>query len=92
MNQAVYFCTGEVQPALYSHYGLAMERPLAPKEPGVLRSFLFPFSGFALSGGVWGLFGVNAVLLVRRLRGSLDLGILDELLAPLVSSAYSRTL
>ncbi|CAJ1426926.1 unnamed protein product, partial [Effrenium voratum] len=26
MNQAVYFCTGEVQPALYSHYGLAMER------------------------------------------------------------------
>ncbi|CAE7935433.1 RRP44A [Symbiodinium sp. KB8] len=32
MNQAVYFCTGEVQPALYSHYGLAMERPLAPKE------------------------------------------------------------
>jgi len=25
MNQAVYFCTGEVQPALYSHYGLAME-------------------------------------------------------------------
>jgi len=26
MNQATYFCTGEVQPALYSHYGLAMER------------------------------------------------------------------
>lgn len=26
MNQAIYFCTGEVQPALYSHYGLAMER------------------------------------------------------------------
>lgn len=26
MNQAVYFCTGEVQPALYPHYGLAMER------------------------------------------------------------------
>lgn len=26
MNQAVYFCTGEVQPALYGHYGLAMER------------------------------------------------------------------
>jgi len=26
MNQAVYFCTGEVQPALYFHYGLAMER------------------------------------------------------------------
>eukprot|EP00913_Durusdinium_trenchii_P033083 g30973.t1 len=26
MNQAVYFCTGEVQPALYAHYGLAMER------------------------------------------------------------------
>jgi len=26
MNQAVYFCTGEVQPALYKHYGLAMER------------------------------------------------------------------
>jgi exosome complex exonuclease DIS3/RRP44 len=25
MNQAIYFCTGEVQPALYSHYGLAME-------------------------------------------------------------------
>eukprot|EP00928_Gymnodinium_smaydae_P080470 TRINITY_DN64157_c0_g1_i1.p1 TRINITY_DN64157_c0_g1~~TRINITY_DN64157_c0_g1_i1.p1 ORF type:complete len:1022 (+),score=282.12 TRINITY_DN64157_c0_g1_i1:167-3232(+) len=25
MNQAVYFCTGEVQPALYSHYGLAMD-------------------------------------------------------------------
>jgi len=25
MNQAVYFCTGEVQPALYAHYGLAME-------------------------------------------------------------------
>ena len=28
MNQAVYFCTGEVQPALYAHYGLAMERHL----------------------------------------------------------------
>jgi len=26
MNQAVYFCTGDVQPALYGHYGLAMER------------------------------------------------------------------
>jgi len=26
MNQAVYFCTGEVQAALYSHYVLAMER------------------------------------------------------------------
>jgi len=26
MNQAVYFCTGELQPALYGHYGLAMER------------------------------------------------------------------
>ena len=26
MNQAVYFCTGELQPALYAHYGLAMER------------------------------------------------------------------
>lgn len=26
MNQAIYFCTGEVQPALYGHYGLAMER------------------------------------------------------------------
>merc|ERR1712187_113953 len=26
MNQAVYFCTGEVQPALYEHYGLAMKR------------------------------------------------------------------
>ena len=26
MNQAVYFCTGELQPALYPHYGLAMER------------------------------------------------------------------
>eukprot|EP00931_Biecheleriopsis_adriatica_P073849 TRINITY_DN4805_c0_g1_i1.p1 TRINITY_DN4805_c0_g1~~TRINITY_DN4805_c0_g1_i1.p1 ORF type:complete len:1041 (+),score=211.65 TRINITY_DN4805_c0_g1_i1:97-3219(+) len=26
MNQATYFCTGEVQPALYPHYGLAMER------------------------------------------------------------------
>jgi exosome complex exonuclease DIS3/RRP44 len=25
MNQALYFCTGEVQPALYSHYGLAMD-------------------------------------------------------------------
>eukprot|EP00927_Polykrikos_kofoidii_P079100 TRINITY_DN75896_c0_g1_i1.p1 TRINITY_DN75896_c0_g1~~TRINITY_DN75896_c0_g1_i1.p1 ORF type:complete len:1011 (+),score=195.61 TRINITY_DN75896_c0_g1_i1:76-3108(+) len=25
MNQAIYFCTGEVQPALYGHYGLAME-------------------------------------------------------------------
>lgn len=25
MNQAVYFCTGDVQPALYGHYGLAME-------------------------------------------------------------------
>merc|ERR1719343_93695 len=25
MNQAVYFCTGEVQPALYFHYGLAMD-------------------------------------------------------------------
>jgi len=25
MNQAVYFCTGEVQPALYAHYGLAMD-------------------------------------------------------------------
>lgn len=25
MNQAVYFCTGEVQPALYGHYGLAMK-------------------------------------------------------------------
>ena len=29
MNQAVYFCTGELQPALYAHYGLAMERGLA---------------------------------------------------------------
>mmetsp|Transcript_52747 Transcript_52747/g.118612 ORF Transcript_52747/g.118612 Transcript_52747/m.118612 type:complete len:340 (+) Transcript_52747:3-1022(+) len=26
MNQAVYFCTGEVQEALYGHFGLAMER------------------------------------------------------------------
>lgn len=26
MNQAVYFCTGELDPSLYSHYGLAMER------------------------------------------------------------------
>mmetsp|Transcript_30555 Transcript_30555/g.87663 ORF Transcript_30555/g.87663 Transcript_30555/m.87663 type:complete len:1037 (-) Transcript_30555:109-3219(-) len=26
MNQAVYFCTGEVQPELYFHFGLAMER------------------------------------------------------------------
>jgi len=26
MNQALYFCTGEVQPVLYGHYGLAMER------------------------------------------------------------------
>lgn len=25
MNQAIYFCTGEVQPALYNHYGLAMD-------------------------------------------------------------------
>merc|ERR1711908_76663 len=25
MNQATYFCTGEVQPALYFHYGLAMD-------------------------------------------------------------------
>jgi len=25
MNQAEYFCTGEVQPALYGHYGLAMD-------------------------------------------------------------------
>merc|ERR1719321_1564466 len=25
MNQAIYFCTGEVSPSLYSHYGLAME-------------------------------------------------------------------
>merc|ERR1719421_2377741 len=26
MNQAVYFCTGEMEPELYTHYGLAMER------------------------------------------------------------------
>jgi len=26
MNQAVYFCTGEVQAALHGHYGLAMEK------------------------------------------------------------------
>eukprot|EP00415_Alexandrium_ostenfeldii_P000815 UN0815 len=25
MNQAVYFCTGEVSPSLYGHYGLAMK-------------------------------------------------------------------
>ena len=39
MNQAVYFCTGELQPALYAHYGLAMERRSAEWYDGRVGAF-----------------------------------------------------